>query len=137
MTALPDHIYLKCLRCNDATLNLLPSPLSIRFFECPECKRHYSLKENGLLTFRWPHPIGVALYGIQFKSAPLEHIDNTVEELLISFSQEQMPTFIKEMKLELEHPTQHIRDIVDCVASEELCREFLSEVVTRLEKQAI
>lgn len=87
-----------------------------------------------MLTLRWPHPIGVVLYGIQFKSAPLEHIDSTVKELLNSFSQEQMPIFIKEMKLELEHPTQHIRDIVNCVASEELCREFLSEVVDRLEK---
>ena len=55
---------LLCLRCKTVPLHDLPSPEGIRFLGCPQCLRHYAKKPDRPMTFRWLHPITVALYGV-------------------------------------------------------------------------
>ncbi len=48
---------------------------------------------------------------------------------------EQIRLIVEEIKLELDDPTQQIRDILECRASEEDLRNYLRCVAERLEKQ--
>ena len=54
---------LRCLRCKTVPLTEAgPSDPRIAFFECPSCRRQYALRPGKQLTFRWLHPISLALY---------------------------------------------------------------------------
>lgn len=54
---------LNCLRCTRQALAALSVPSAeTTFFECPSCGRHYAHTTGRPLTFRWGHPISLALY---------------------------------------------------------------------------
>ena len=116
-----------CLRCRTVPLDACePSEArAIAIFECPGCGRRYALKPGRQLTFRWRDPISLALYGVQFDESPSGRAAEVVASLLRDRSAEQMEQFAREIRLELEEPTQQVRDILDCRASEGACREFL------------
>ena len=122
-----------CPRCPATALGLLPeSTQQVAFFECPSCFRHYVSKRDRALTFRWLHPISLALYGVIFESRPLEHAQRIAESIVRNQSCEQIATLVGEIELELDHPTQQVRDILENVASEAECREFLAAVVHKV-----
>ena len=124
---------MSCLRCAATTLCVLPeSSQEMTFFECPTCLRHFALKEGGSLTYRWLHPVSLALYGVLFKREPLEHAQRIAEMLVRNRPPERIATLVEEIELELEHPTQQVRDIIENVASEAKCRAFLAAVVHKL-----
>lgn len=125
-----------CLRCSTTDLRRLSeSTQEVEFFECPSCLRHYASKSGGALTYRWLHPISLALYGVIFESRPLEHAQRIVESLVRDRPPEEIVVFVEEIELELEHPTQQVRSIIGNVASETECREFLTAVARKMRER--
>jgi hypothetical protein len=128
-----------CLRCRTVALTeLSASAPDIRFYECPACGRHYALKPGKRLTFRWLHPISLALYGLIFERNPVPRAEADAEATVKqgSSTPEELQRMVDEIRLELNEPTQQVRDILDCQASEEQLREFLRRYADHLEKLA-
>ena len=118
-----------CLRCSNVhLLKLAGSDREIAFYQCPACFRQYAQSRDQSLTYRWGHPLSVALYGVIFAPEPLKHADR-IAELLLRNSTEDVETTMAEIELELQRPTQKVRDILQNIASEEACRRFLSELL--------
>jgi hypothetical protein len=128
-----------CLRCPDAVA-LVPEDSDpahdneIRFYRCPACQRSYARKAGRGLTFRWGHPVSLALY--RFRGEAGADQDFTVQSIANDLAKHRAPEAIdaiaREITQELEQPTQPVRDILDTPASEEACRELLRRVVAAL-----
>jgi hypothetical protein len=129
-----------CLRCKAPLLECQESIPECRFFDCPRCGRRYTLLAGKELTFRWLHPISLLLYPVIFREDPIGWYEDMVAtaretppapnpygrpppdpEIL----KKEIQASYNEIMLELEEPTQNVRDILDCVASEEDLRRFL------------
>ena len=122
-----------CLRCAATALRKLDSPEGVAFFECPSCHRHYAREAGGALTYRWGHPISLALYGALFDPDPLPEAPRIAEFLRKGRTAELIGEWAEEIALELAHPTQAVRDILGNPSSEAACREFLAAVVQQLQ----
>ena len=132
----PANTIANCLRCSGAKLTRLPeSPEEITFFVCPSCHRHYAQRPGHSLTYRWLHPVSLALYPILFNREPISAAPSVAEELMRVCSRDALPKMIEEIELELQRPTQNVREILDNPQSEEECREFLHAVVTYIRAQ--
>jgi len=119
-----------CLRCSGVELVPSgPSVQAVEFFDCPACHRRYARKPGGSLTFRWLHPISLVLYEILFDSNPLQRLEKSG---VPSKPPEVLLRIVEEIELELTHPTQQVRDILDNLQTEEQCRQYLREYVTRV-----
>jgi len=122
-----------CLRCSDITLQLLPtSGDGISFFDCPSCKRSYAKKDGGSLTFRWRHPITIALYNVIFEDEPLPYAIREAGFFMEGRPREILIRMVEEIELELDYPTQEIREALDNRATEEKCREYLRAFVSHI-----
>lgn len=123
-----------CLRCGHALSMTDDLQGQVTFFECQACGRRYSRQDGQGLVFRWPHPIGVALYSYLFRcGSEQHHVSTAVCSLVDGRSQEEIAALIHEIELELDHPTQQIHLILEGLqASEVECRDFLRTVVGRL-----
>lgn len=127
-----------CLRCVNIGLVRSASRPEIAFFECPACNRRYALIPGKELTFRWGHPISLLLHPILFGTGggPLELLrqwaalnQESIGNSRVPISKREGRGEIEEIELELEQPTQQVRDILDNPQSEEACREYLREYV--------
>jgi hypothetical protein len=98
------------------------------FFECPSCHRQYAKAKSGALTYRWLHPVSLPLYCVIFEKSPVDHSRRVADLLLRQNSQDLLAAIISEIELELEEPTQQVREILGNVANEEKCRQFLAAV---------
>jgi hypothetical protein len=125
-----------CLRCKTTELSVSASPGEISFFECPKCHRNFAQKPGGALCFRWLHPISLVLYPVIFEAHPGRHCERIANMFAEQESSERIKLIALEIKLELDDPTQHIRDILECRASEEDLRRYLRCVADRLNKIA-
>jgi len=125
---------LRCLRCKTVLLSEAgpPNP-RIAFFECPSCQRRYALRPGKALTFRWLHPISLALYPVQFDESPSGRAAEVAALLIRDRPVAELRLSLREIRLELEEPTQQVRDILDCRASEGELREFLRLVAEGVE----
>ena len=124
---------LNCLRCPGVELRRLPeSTKDIMFFECRSCQRQYAQRLGRSLTYRWGHPVTLPLYIVLFDSEPWSRAQATADHFLKACSRDELARMIEEIDLELHHPTQNVRDILDNRASEEKCREFLHAFVTHV-----
>ncbi len=121
-----------CLRCAGAALTPTDSAESVKFYVCPACTRRYAQTVGGALTERWPGPLGVVLYGVQFESRPqgraadissrLAHLDRDI--------------IAAEIRRELAQPSQPVREILPGMpASEADLREYLALVADELERR--
>ena len=120
----------KCVQCADVALTpIQPSPNNIEFFECPKCYRAYARKSGGTLTFRWPHPVSLALYAALFATEPIQIAPDVAERFASQRSAEEMIRIVDEIEIELQHPTQNVRDILDNSQTEDQCRAFLRAFV--------
>ena len=125
---------LHCLRCKAVPLaEVGPSDPRIALFECPACGRGYALSPGQRLTFRWGHPISLALYGVQFDESPRGRAAEVAAALDRERPTEEMNLLAREIRLELDEPTQQVRDILHCRASEDALREFLRLVADGIE----
>jgi hypothetical protein len=123
-----------CLRCSGQELTQLPDLTDeIKFFECPSCHRQYAQKPGAALTYRWLHPISIALYEFSFRTEPNGGFaPRAASSVTKGRSAEEIDRVAREIEIELKDPTQQVRDILGTKASEEACREFLTSVVTLL-----
>ena len=125
----------RCLRCKTVPLTEAgPSDPRVAFFACPSCGRHYALQTGKQLTFRWLHPISLALYPVQFDESPSGRAAEVATLLVREQPAEQLELFARETRLELEEPTQQVRDILECRASEGELRAFLGSVAAQVEE---
>lgn len=145
----------RCLRCKTVPLIALePIHPEISFFECSNCRRQYALKPGKALTFRWMHPISLALYEVIFDAEPVKswaareaalveqvqvhpETERLMRKIGVSLeppTPEQLELIVSEIRLELEDPTQQVRDILDCRASEDELREWLRRYAEHVER---
>lgn len=124
---------LTCLRCAGVMLGRLPeSNDDITFFECPSCYRHYAKKPAGILTYRWLHPVTLALYYVLFEDNPVPRAEWAAAEFMKNRSREDILRMTDEIELELTHPSQPIREALGNRASEEKCRDYLRAFVSHI-----
>ncbi len=124
-----------CLRCRTVVLEQAGrSPAEGRFFECPACRRPYALHAGGRLTFRWLHPIALMLYPVMFEAEPATRAASVAARAGKEQTPEQLQETAREIRLELAEPTQQVRDILDCRASEEQLRGYLRALADHLER---
>jgi hypothetical protein len=115
-----------CLRCKTVTLAEVERlEGQITFFECPVCRRHYAQAPGKPLTFRWLNPISIVLYNVIFDHTPTKCAADIAAKFIQQRTPHQLGLIVKEIRLELEDPTQQVRDILDCEAPERELREFL------------
>ena len=115
-----------CPCCGAPELTFAPdSRREIEFFECPACRRRYARKTGGALTFRWGHPVTLALYGVLFAADPVAEAEAQASRFAGQWPPDTLRAMVEEIELELHHPTQRVRDCLDNVASEEKCRDYL------------
>jgi hypothetical protein len=136
-------------------VELDPKESGIRFFKCPTCHRQYARKPGQGLTFRWLHPISLALYSVIFDEQPTK---TWAEKVRISVNEppaaageqpsrsgdepavpavEELELWMNEIRLELRYPTQRVRDILGCRATEEELREYLRLYADDLERTIV
>ena len=125
-----------CPRCKTTTLVALASPDGISFYECPKCHRDFARKAGGSLCFRWMHPISLVLYPVIFELCPSQHSERIAAMFAREESSERIKLIVQEIRLELDDPTQQVRDILDCRASEVELRDYLRCVAEHLERNA-
>jgi hypothetical protein len=70
-----------------------------------------------------------------FNREPLSAAPFVAKELTRGRSRDASLKMIEEIELELQRPTQNVREILDNPQSEEECREFLQAVVTYIRAQ--
>ena len=125
----------RCLRCKTVPLTgVEPRSPEIHFFECPKCGRRYAQKTGKELTFRWLHPISLALYDVIFHISPGGEAARVAAQFIGRSSGEELELFVREIRLELEDPTQQVRDILDCRASELVLRQYLHLFAAHIEE---
>ena len=122
-----------CLRCKTEELVHHDSPPGASFFECPKCHRSFTRSSDGALVFRWRHPITLLLYFVIFDPHPVERCERVVSAFVEGRSSETIQIAIQEIRLELNEPTQQVRDTVDCCASEQDLRAYLHCVAELME----
>ncbi len=124
----------RCLRCIGTELvPLLGTTEEATFLECPLCHRQYAGRAGAPLSYRWGHPISLALYGLSFRSGPSDrHLEMAVDALSRGRAPEEVEQAIREIELELAEPTQAVRNILDSPQTESECRDFLATVVASL-----
>jgi hypothetical protein len=121
----------RCLRCKGSTV---PAGREVGnyAYACPQCGRHYTLKNSGRLVFRWGHPISLVLYPVIFDEKPSARATEVAGRFVAEQSPEWQSELIREIELELREPTQAVRDILDCRGSEQELREFLRLVASHV-----
>jgi hypothetical protein len=128
----PDRL-VTCLRCAGVILDRAPeSPTGIDFFECPACHRRYAKKPGGVLTYRWLHPVTLALYGVIFEEDPVRLAVPQAEHFLKHRLPHELLQIVEEIELELNQPTQNVRDALENRATEERYREYLRAFVAHI-----
>ena len=128
-----------CLRCKTIVLQETEHYPEIRFFLCPNCSRRYAIKPGQQLTFRWLHPLTLALYDVIPDVNPVERAPNIAQKFAARYSREELAEIVKEIRLELDEPTQQVRETLDCRAPEGELRQYLSsfcDCVDRLQTDA-
>jgi hypothetical protein len=128
----PSETPTRCLRCKTAELLPLDSPRGIGFFECPSCHRQFAQGDDRSLHFRWGHPITLLLYAVIFDEHPGERCESIANALIKAQSAEYLQLTLQEIRLELDDPTQQLRDTVNCTAPEPELRAFLACIAGRL-----
>jgi hypothetical protein len=122
-----------CLICKTIELDSLPaSTEDITFYECRQCSRHYSKSAGRALSYRWLHPISLLLYGVIFEPRPQSAARHIAENFRNGKKEEDLKFIIQEVKMELEHPTRNVRDILSMNQSEKDLREFLQLTISYL-----
>src|SRR5882757_7648200 len=95
---------LHCLRCKMIVLQEDEHYPGIRFFLCPNCGRRYAIEPGRGLTFRWLHPVTLALHEVIFDGRPVEQAPKIARKFTEQYSREELAEIVKEIRLELDEP---------------------------------
>ena len=124
----------RCLRCDDATLVRVDDGAAAgAFFRCPGCGQDYAQFPGRSLTFRWGHPISLALYPVLFEARPADIEPSSIDRQLAAIDTAELRAAVKEIRLELDRPTQAVRDILESRAPEPELRRYLQLYAERAE----
>lgn len=105
-------------------LNSSPTK-EVTFFQCPQCESHYTLHESGSLTDRWGMPLSLVLYGVIFDKKPINKAKHIAEQFSVR-DDINLPFLVKNVKDELECPTQKVSEILEFSYPNEIAlRSFL------------
>src|SRR5580704_5709344 len=96
-----------CLRCKTTALVPVESPDSISFYECPKCQRRFARKQDG-----------------GFEQHPEQHCEEVAALFAKQETADRIKRIVEETRLELDDPTQQVRDILESHASEEALRRY-------------
>lgn len=122
-----------CPRCPGVALvRSSDSSADIMFFECPSCKRQYAKQPGASLTYRWLHPVTLALYGVIFEQDPVPRAEYLATRFVRDLPRYVLIHTMREIELELNEPTQPVREALGNYATEEKCREFLKAFVSHV-----
>jgi len=121
-----------CFRCKNKTLKPDRQEGDCNFYECKSCGRKYCQQKGLGLCDAWPCPLGLVLYGMIFENDPVSKATTHADYFLKDHDATTIKSICEDIELELAAPSQKVRDIVNCLASEETLREFLSIVAQRL-----
>jgi len=106
----------------------------IRFFLCSNCSRRYALEPGQALTLRWLEAVTLPLHEVYAYDAPVEHALRIAQKFVSQFSTQELDWIVEEIRLELDDPTQQVRDTLDCKASEADLRQYLSSFCEHVER---
>ncbi len=131
-----------CPRCDGVEI-LLPSTDEVSFVTCQQCNRHFRVTLNGELVDRWLSPLSLILYPVIFDTHPQKEAERIANELYASsqsggrsifrsFTREELQQLLSDVRLELEKPTQKVREILDLHGEEADLRQYLAAVAQRL-----
>ncbi len=125
---------LTCPRCRTVGLETLDASPGITFYRCPGCSRQYARTPGAGLVDRWLSPVSLALYGVIFESDAIPHAPRIAQDLTRERDPASLAALAREIQLELDEPTQQVRDILPMAApkTEEHLRAFLQAVVDQL-----
>ncbi len=133
---------MNCPRCGTVELETT-SDDAIEFVECPQCNRYFRVTSDGNLVEKWLGPLSLVLYLVIFGKQPQKEARRIADELYAAsdpsrrsvfrtLSRDQLGQVLSEIQMELEHPTQKVRDILGAQAEEADLREYLALVAKRL-----
>ncbi len=133
---------MNCPRCEAVELELTLGN-HVSFAECPRCHRQFRVTAAGDLVEKWLGPLSLVLYPVIFETRPQNEAERIANELYAaskpgrrsifrSFSRDELGRLLAEMRLELEHPSQKVRDVLALHAEEEDLRQYLARVAERL-----
>lgn len=114
-----------CPRCRTAILTETDHAENIRFFLCSNCNRRYALQPGQALTSRWREAITLPLHEVCQSKVPIQHALRVARKFVSQWSSKELDWIVQEIKLELDDPTQRVRDTLDCNASEVELRQYL------------
>jgi Zn-finger nucleic acid-binding protein len=133
---------MNCPRCETVELETTSSDV-VKFFACPQCGRHFRATSDGKLVEKWLGPLSLVLYPVIFEKQPQKEAGRIADELYAAsdpgrrsmfrpFARDKLKQMLSEIQMELEHPTQKIRDILDAQGEEADLREYIALVAERL-----
>jgi hypothetical protein len=123
-----------CPRCKTVLLAEIDHYPKIRFYLCSNCGRRYALEPGKALTSRWLEAITLPLHEVYPYEAPLEQAARIAQKFVSQFSTEELDGILEETRLELDDPTQQVRDALDCKASEVALRHYLFSFCEHVER---
>jgi hypothetical protein len=126
-----------CLRC-ERPLDRLERAEDIQFWRCTHCQRDYA-EHGAALTDRWLSPLSLVLYGILFSKRPQDDAARVVGQLA-HLTDDERARIVTEIREELAHPKQRVRDILplaygETVVTEDDVRAFLAAAADQLERR--
>jgi transposase-like protein len=123
-----------CPRCKTVLLAETEHYRKIRFFLCSNCSRRYALEPGKALTSRWLEAVILPLHQVYPYEAPIEQAARIAQKFVSQFSTEQLDWIVEEIRLELDDPTQQVRDALNCKASEVVLRQYLFSFCEHVER---
>jgi len=76
--------------------------------------------------------VTIALYWVIFEDEPVLRAESIAEDLVRGGPSDELLEMIEEIELELDQPTQPVRDALENRATEEKCREYLRALVSHV-----
>ena len=123
-----------CPRCKTVLLGETEQYPKIRFFLCSNCRRRYALEPGKALTLRWGEAVTLPLHEVYAYDAPVKQAVRIAQKFVSQWSTEELDWIVDEIRLELDDPTQQVRDTLDCKASEVDLRRYLFSFCEHVER---
>lgn len=124
-----------CFRCENELI-ITEKYDDITFYECTKCNRNYAKAKGKSLTDRWGSAISIALYSIIFAKQKIaaEEIKKDAIEFYERYNKQELKVLIQDIDDEINKPKQKLVDILDLKGTEEIARDFLSQLSIEIKK---
>jgi hypothetical protein len=93
-----------------------------------------SRSQRGSRHTFWLEAIALPLYEVYPYETPVDQAARIAQKFVSQFSTEELDWILEEIRLELDDPTQQVRDALDCKASEVALRQYLFSFCEHVER---